>query len=48
MTISLVKVVLIKFWNGQDARSTEKIIFVEKASCLFLAIFVRGLLMTND
>jgi len=34
--ISLAKVVLIKFRNGQDAHSTKITFSVEQASCLFL------------
>jgi len=41
----LAKVVLIKFWNGQDARSTKNIFSCGTGILPVLVIFARGLLM---
>jgi hypothetical protein len=39
----LAKVLLIKFWNGQDARSTRKNVFCGMGILPVLVIFARGL-----
>ncbi len=40
----LAKVLLIKFWNGQDARSTRKNVFCGMGILPVLVIFARGLI----